>query len=158
MSERVIRFGLGNDAGLRSGTWRCWWNGANNFSFCFGSRHLDGADFYLSFHPSGECNFSMTEEPYRRLAENGRAPPGRYIEWWRRPDLMAPGVTHVCNVVLPGGSASEPIRERERRTAVCASSRNSSWLTHHFGAQIFLRFPESRCIPPTTKSGTSAPF
>jgi hypothetical protein len=111
MPERAIRFGVRNDAGLRSGTWKCFWPGnANDQSFYVACRELHGGDFKLSFHQTGECNVSFTERTHRRF-EKGAAPRSRYLEWWQRPDPFRPGMTQVCNVVVPGGAATEPPRQ-----------------------------------------------
>ena len=113
MPEQVIRFGVRNAAGRRSGTWRCWWNGSQeDLSFYVASRQLEGGDFKLSFHGTGDCNVSFTQRTYEQF-EEGAAPPGRYIERWARPDPFRPALTQVCNVVIPGGFATEQITHRD---------------------------------------------
>ena len=66
-------------------------------SFYVGCRGL-GGDFKLSFHASGECNYSITEISHKNF-EPGDAPPGRYIEWWaaRREHACA----RSCSIIVP---------------------------------------------------------
>ena len=116
MPERVIRFGVRNDFGLRSGTWRCWWNGAaDDLSFYVASRQLVAGDFKLSFHQTGVCHVSFSQQTYERF-EEGAAPPDRYLEEWKRPEPFRPGLARVCNVVVPSGSAREQMSQGDENS------------------------------------------
>jgi hypothetical protein len=75
----MLRFGVRTQDRQCSGTWYV--VAGNDSSFYVGRRL--GADFKLSFHATGQCNYSITEETYATF-EPGQAPPDRYIEQWQR--------------------------------------------------------------------------
>lgn len=105
MAESVVRFGVRDSQGRRAATWRCWTNGSTDPSFYVGCRSL-GGDFKLSFHGTGECNVSFTKATYDSNFADATRPESRYLEWWQRPNPLAPGVILGCRIYVPGASPS----------------------------------------------------
>jgi hypothetical protein len=107
MAESVVRFGVRSSDGRQSGTWRCWTNGGVDPSMYVACRAL-GSEFKLSFHcRTGSCNVSFTESTYNSAFEDGTLPEDRYLERWKRPPPIGPGVTLACRIIVPGGVLSD---------------------------------------------------
>jgi len=101
MAERALRFGVGSTTNaLRAASWKIWSPPGKDDIYIAG-RELRGA-VKVSLHESS--NWHLAYDPLffeDKMPEDSRSDEGRFIEKWRRPRSITPGVTLALRIVTP---------------------------------------------------------
>lgn len=94
---KEIRFAIGSREDIQSSVWRLW---ANKDDLYLAARSTAGLS-KISFHQSGICRFAV-------VSNEPRAP----ISKWQRPKELAPGVTPMFSIIVPGFVAEDRYRDQ----------------------------------------------
>jgi hypothetical protein len=107
MPEQSIRFGVGSEQPPRRGaSWKIW-TPSNKFDVYIASRDIGGA-LKLSLHESGQWHLAYNEAFFdEKIPKHHRDDRGRFIDTWKRPEPIAPGLTLAVRVVTPWSAMSE---------------------------------------------------
>ena len=114
MPERSVRFGVGNHAGARSSTWKCWSQAGSGKSDVYvACRALRGA-LKLSMHESGRWHIAFDATQFEGLFDDEMRPQSRFATRTDQPAPLAQGVTLGCRVHIPFYGVSIPAQELEK--------------------------------------------
>ncbi len=109
MPEQSIRFGISDEAGNRSATWKCWTPvGTGKDDIYLACRALGGA-LKASLHESGQWHIAYSNSFFDENVDDSRSKEkGRFIEKWPRPNEIAPGLTLAYRIVTPWSAVNTP--------------------------------------------------
>lgn len=102
MPKRSLRFGIHDESGNRSATWKLWTEiGGGNSELYLANRSLGGT-LKASLHQSGNWHIAYSQKTFEEQVE-GIIPKfkDRFIEKWPRPNEIAFGVTLAFRIVTP---------------------------------------------------------
>lgn len=112
MSKQALRFGIHDNTGHRSTTWKLWAEkGAGRSEVYLACRPLGGI-LKTSMHESGKWHIAYSQRAFEEYVK-GAIPKfkDRYIEKWPRPSAFAPGITLAFRIVTPWSAVSTPVKE-----------------------------------------------
>src|SRR5262245_45167113 len=110
MPEQAIRFGVFDGSGLRAATWKCWSN-AGKEDIYVSCRELQGA-LKASLHESGGWHFAYDSKFFdESIRPEDKSEKGRFIDKWRAPPPIAPGIILALRIVTPSPSVCTPHEE-----------------------------------------------
>ncbi len=96
IERNSIRFGVKDNNGRRSSSWKLW---SNRSDIYMSARPLRGT-VKLSLHESGNWQLSFTSEFVRKVPKHFETMP-RHISLWQKPREVEPGVTVACRIHIP---------------------------------------------------------
>src|SRR5829696_1026585 len=99
--SEVVRFAVGGPDEPRSLVWRVWTTKGKSDVYISG--RLQGGDWKVSLHESGDWRFALTRE----FAE-ARGEDDRLIAQWDRPQPLYGGVTPAFEIVVPSAELALP--------------------------------------------------
>lgn len=115
MAENAIRFGVRSETGATAATWKCWTVSTRRNDVYLACRALKG-ELKVSLHQSGRWHIGYTEPFFAEaFSDSSRRPKSRFIQSWRRPQPMMPGVTLALRVMTPWSSLTESDEKRDPR-------------------------------------------
>ena len=117
MPQAAIRFGVRDQCGFRSGTWKCWtMTGTGKSDVYLVSRGL-GRAFKASMHESGKWHVAYDKDFLECLIEpqydgiESRFVENRLIDRWLRPTPIGPGVTLAYRILIPASAVNLPMSD-----------------------------------------------
>jgi hypothetical protein len=112
MTQRVLRFGIRNDAGLRAATWKLWTEAAGGKSEVYLACRSLGGTLKASLHQSGNWHIAYSQRAFEERVR-GAIPKhsDRFLEKWPRPSEIATGITLAFRIVTPWSAATKQISE-----------------------------------------------
>jgi len=105
MAKRALRFGIRDDPDHRSATWKLWTDGATGKSDAYLASRSLGGSLKASLHQSGNWHYAHSPRSFEDRVK-GVVPtlPTRFVETWRRPAEIAPGVTLAFRILTPSSA------------------------------------------------------
>jgi len=111
--ERAIRFGITDNKGHRSATWKCWTHvGALKSDVYLACRELRG-ELKASLHQSGSWHVAYSNKFFEAGFEESSRPVSRFTQQWPRPPEIAKGMTLAFRIVTPWFAPITPIASLE---------------------------------------------
>ncbi|MCF8068296.1 MAG: hypothetical protein K9L30_06900 [Desulfobacterales bacterium] len=109
MAEKSIRFGINDDKGYRSSTWKCWSRSNVGKNDVYLACRSLGCAFKASLHQSGYWHVAYSNNFFEKKVESSeKIEKGRFIEKWFKPKEIAPGITLAYRIVTPSSSVNVP--------------------------------------------------
>jgi hypothetical protein len=99
--SEVVRFAVGGPDEPRSLVWRIWTGKGTSDLYISG--RLQGGDWKVSLHESGDWRFALSRE----YAE-ARGMEDRLREQWERPQPLYGGITSAFNIIVPSADLALP--------------------------------------------------
>jgi hypothetical protein len=110
MSELTLRFGVFDGTGFRAATWKCWTPSGKDDVY-LSCRELGGA-LKTSLHESGAWHVAFDNKFFdAKVSEEDKSEKGRFLDKWRVPPPIAPGVRLAFRIVTPWSSVRTPHKE-----------------------------------------------
>jgi len=110
MPQRALRFGIRDDAGRRSATWKLWTEAAGGKSEVYLACRSLGGTVKASLHESGKWHIAYSQTAFEERVR-GEIPEleDRYIEKWPRPFEFTSGITLAFRIVTPWSAVKNPV-------------------------------------------------
>lgn len=107
MSQKSIRFGIGNNESLHSATWKLWTETSGGNSEVYLACRSLGGELKASMHQSGNWHIAFSEGTYQKKVA-GAVPSldSRFTDRWPQPPDIAEGVTLSFRIVTPATAVS----------------------------------------------------
>lgn len=119
LRAEVVRFAVGGPDEPRSLVWRVWTTKGKSDVYISG--RLQGGDWKVSLHESGDWRFALTREFTEKRGSDSRVT----FEQWKRPQPLREGVTTAFEIVVPSAELALPPRplpeDRKKHT------KNVTW-------------------------------
>ncbi len=110
MPDLAIRFGVFDGAGLRAATWKCWTPPGKEDVY-LSCREMGGA-LKASLHESGAWHVAFDNKFFdANVRQEDKSEKGRFLDKWRAPPPIVPGVQLAFRIVTPWGSVCTPHKE-----------------------------------------------
>jgi len=107
MAERSIRFGVTDNEGRRSSTWKCWTHvGPGKKDVYVACRALHGK-LKLSLHESGHWHVAFDSTQFPSMFKDS-PPDTRFAGKWDKPVPIIHGLTLACRIHFPWHAATIP--------------------------------------------------
>jgi hypothetical protein len=126
MPQRVLRFGVRDDAGHRAATWKLWTETSGRRSEIYlACREL--GTLKTSFHESGAWHVAYSKAFFEGDVMDTGPRQDRFLEKWPRPTEIAPGLTLAFRIVTSPYAVTTDIE--------AASPKDIIWLPKASGSQ-----------------------
>jgi len=113
MPELALRFGVFDGAGFRAATWKCW-SPSGKEDVYLSCREL-GGELKTSLHESGAWHVAFENKFFdAKVRQEDKSKNGRFLDKWRVPPPIAPGVRLAFRIVTPSSSVCTPHKELQK--------------------------------------------
>ena len=102
MTQKSLRFGIGDKASLHSATWKLWTEMSGGNSEVYLACRSLGGELKASMHQTGNWHIAFSESTYQKKVA-GAIPnlSSRFTDQWPQPPDIANGVTLAFRIVTP---------------------------------------------------------
>lgn len=110
MPDLALRFGVFDGAGFCAATWKCWTPPGKEDVY-LSCREMGGA-LKASLHESGAWHVAFDNKFfYAKVRQEDKSEKGRFLDKWRVPPPITPGVRLAFRIVTPRSSVCTPHKE-----------------------------------------------
>jgi len=142
MAQRALRFGIRDDPDRRSATWKLWTDGSQGKSDVYLACRSLGGSLKASLHESGNWHYAHSLRSFEeRVKRTGSHSPNPFVDTWRRPAEIAPGVTLAFRILTPASAVVRMPLQRSASPIVWLPNAPPSKATE---IDIFLTSPTTR--------------
>ncbi len=118
MPQRVLRFGIRDDQGMRAATWKLWTEAAGGKSELYLACRAPGGALKASLHESGRWHVAYSRETFEKRVKDALPGKDRFIQRWSKPPEIDPGVTLAYRIVTPWSAPTIPVEAESRKDFV----------------------------------------